>query len=134
QSVHAARGRLFLESEYKNASRVAVLGADLALDLFTQESPIGATIVIGDWPFQVVGVLDWVGDPEAGIPAGPDNGLFLPFSTVAVAFKGNDTANTLRFRLRPGGSADAAVVETRTVLEQLGRRRGETSGEFQVAN
>ena len=28
--------------------------ADLAIDLFAQESPVGQTIVIGDWPFLVV--------------------------------------------------------------------------------
>ena len=48
-----------------------VLGAALANDLFVQESPVGQTIFIGEWPFLVVGVLEWVGDPVAvQVPAG----------------------------------------------------------------
>jgi putative ABC transport system permease protein len=132
--VNPANGRLFLENEYASGSRVVVIGADIAMDLFTQESPIGQVIVIGDWPFTVVGVLDWVGDPNAGIPAGPDNAIYAPFKAVAAAFRGNENADVLRLRLRDPDSAEAAVAATKVILEGQRRVRGETSGEFQVTN
>ena len=132
--LRPARGRLFLDTEYANGSRVAVLGADLAMDLFASESPIGSTIVIGDWPFIIVGVLDWVGDPEAGLAAGPDNGIYIPFKACAAAFRGNEQANTLHFRLREPETSTAAVAETRAILERQGRLRGETSGEYRVGS
>jgi ABC-type antimicrobial peptide transport system permease subunit len=133
-ALRADRGRTFLEREYAQGSRVAVLGGALAADLFVQESPVGQTIVIGDWPFQVVGVLEWVGDPVAQDAAGPDGGLFVPFKACAAAFRGNEQASIVRLRLTSVDAGTAAVAETRAALEPLRRRRGETSGEYQVIN
>jgi putative ABC transport system permease protein len=129
-----ARGRMFLAPEYVNGARVVVLGAALAGDLFGQESPVGQTIFIGDWPFQVVGVLEWEGDPVARAPAGPDSGVIVPFKAIAAAFRGNDQASVVRLRLTSVEAGPAAVDQTQKVLAPLGRRRGETSGEFQVVN
>jgi len=132
--LHVARGRLFLDREYADGSRVAVLGADSAVDLFNQESPIGQTIVIREWPFVVVGVLDWVGDPTAGFPGQGDRSIYVPFKACAAAFRGNENADMLRFRLRSPDMADAAVAEAKPILDRQGKQRGETSGEFQVVN
>ena len=132
--LHAAQGRLPLASEYAAGARVAVIGADLAQELFLQESPVGQAMVIGEWPFQVVGVLDWVGDPNAGIPAGPDNGVYVPFKAVAAAFRGNENAGVLRLRLSSPDLAEAAVAETKRILDRQRRQRGETTGEIQVTN
>jgi putative ABC transport system permease protein len=132
-NLHAASGRLFLDSEYASGARVAVIGADLAQELFVQESPVGQAMVIGEWPFHVVGVLDWVGDPNAGIPAGPDNGIYLPFKAVVNAFRGNESC-MLRLRLASPDLAEAAVAETKRILDRQRRQRGETSGEVQVTN
>jgi putative ABC transport system permease protein len=131
---HAASGRTFLAKEYSQGARVAVLGAALAADLFVQESPVGQTIFIGEWPFQVVGVLEWVGDPVARDAAGPDGGLFIPFKACAAAFRGNEQAQVVRLRLTSLDAEKAAVAETRAALAPVGKRRGETSGEFQVGS
>jgi putative ABC transport system permease protein len=132
--LHTAQGRLILDSEYASGTRVAVIGADLAEELFVQESPVGQAMVIGEWPFQVVGVLDWVGDPNAGMPAGADNGVFVPFKAVAAAFRGNENASVLRLRLASPDLAEGAVAETKRILDRQRRQRGETSGEIQVTN
>lgn len=132
--LHAAQGRLFLDSEYANGSRVAVIGPDLAQELFVQESPVGQAMVIGDWPFQVVGVLPWVGDPNAGVPAGSDNAIYVPFKALAAAFRANDNAGSLRLRLASPDAADPAVADVKRILDLQRRQRGETSGEYQVTN
>lgn len=128
----AERGRPFLEAEYVMGSRVAVLGADIATELFAAESPVGQTIVIGDWPFQVVGVLDWVGDPVSGAITSFDRSIYVPFKACAAAFRGNEYASSLRLRLKSADDATAATVATKAVLEPRRKQRGETSGEFQV--
>ena len=116
-------------------ARVAVLGAALAADLFVQESPVGQTIFIGDWPFQVVGVLEWVGDPVAMDAAGPDGSLFIPFRACAAAFRGNEQA-----QMRPPAVDVASMPRRRRSPRRAPRssrwrkRRGETSGEYQVMN
>lgn len=132
--LHPERGRLFIDSEYGTGARVAVLGADLAVDLFAGESAIGQTIVIGDWPFQVVGVLEWVGDPGAGDVSFQDRSVYVPYKACAAAFRGHENANTIYFRLRSAEVAPAAIAETRPVLDALRKQRGETSGEFQIVS
>lgn len=132
--LRAERGRLFQPSEYDEGRRVAVLGAALAADLFVQESPIGQTIVIGEWPFLVVGVLSWVGDPVALSPIGPDTGLFVPFEACAAAFRGNANANSVRLRVTSSVPTADVIADTQATLDPLRKRRGETSGEFQVTS
>jgi putative ABC transport system permease protein len=133
-NLRAERGRLFLDAEYANASRVVVLGADLAMDLFVGGSPIGQTVVIGEWPFQVVGVLGWVGDPGAGDANFQDRSAFLPFRTCAAVFRPNEYANSFSLRLAGGATPDDAVTATRARLNGLRQQRGETSGEYQIVS
>jgi ABC-type antimicrobial peptide transport system permease subunit len=128
------RGRLFTEHEYQDELRVAVLGADVAGDLFGKDAPVGQSIVLGEWPFMVVGVLDWMGDPSAGIPAGTDREVFIPFGAMATAFRGNRTADSLRLRLRSADDATEAMADVKRVLERQRKQRGESNGEFRIVS
>ncbi len=134
QELTAERGRRFLDAEYATGSRVAVLGADVAMELFATESPVGQVVVIGDWPFQIVGVLDWVGDPVSGAMSQYDRSIYVPFKACAAAFRGNEYASSLRLRLKSADTATAATTATKAVLEPRRKQRGETSGEFQVTS
>ena len=51
------RGRFMSAAESQGGRPVCVIGANLATNLFTLESPIGRTIRLSDKPFEVVGVL-----------------------------------------------------------------------------
>jgi putative ABC transport system permease protein len=127
-------GRAFPDTEYVTGTRVAVLGADVSTDLFGASSPVGQVVVIGDWPFLVVGVLKWVGDPVSGATTSYDRSIYVPFKACAAAFRGNEYASSLRLRLRSADDAVAAMTATKAVLEPLRKQRGETSGEFLVTS
>lgn len=133
-NLQPRRGRLFLDVEYEQGRRVAVLGADLAGDLFGQASPIGQTIVMGDWPFLVVGVLEWVGNPEDGLRSFEDEIVYVPFRACAAAFRGNDVASILRLQLKDPDAGEAAVSAAKAVLDRRRSVRGETSGDFRLNN
>jgi putative ABC transport system permease protein len=128
------RGRLFLDAEYASGSRVAVLGADIALDLFTGESAVGQTMLIGDWPYLVVGVLDWVGDPAAGDTSFQDRSVFVPFKACAATFRGNTTAAAIYFWFKSAYLSADAIVDTREVLDRLRKQRGETTGSYSIVS
>ena len=133
-NLRSERGRQFLPAEYDNGTRVAVLGADLAADLFTSESPVGQTIVIGEWPYLVVGALEWVGDPKAEDPAQQDRTVFVPFKACAATFRGNENANAMYFRLTDPAGAPDAITATRAILDARRKQRGETTGSFNVVS
>jgi putative ABC transport system permease protein len=126
------RGRKFLPAEYTTGTRVAVIGADVAVDLFGSDPPVGQVIVIGDWPFLVVGVLNWVGDPVSGATTSFDRSIYTPFRACAAAFRPNEYANSLRLRLKSADDATSASAVTKALLDPRRKQRGETSGEFQV--
>jgi ABC-type antimicrobial peptide transport system permease subunit len=63
----AERGRLMTETDADASSRVCVLGAALARQLFGYRDPIGETIRIAEDHYRVIGVLrEQGGDPQAG--------------------------------------------------------------------
>ncbi|HXT71610.1 MAG TPA: ABC transporter permease [Vicinamibacterales bacterium] len=134
RDVHLERGRFILESEYEMGTRVAVLGADIAQDLFADEAPIGQTIFMGQWPYQVIGVLGWVGDPNAGDSSQEDRSIFIPFRACAATFRGSESAGSFYFRLKDPDNSARAITDTRAILEGLRKQRGETSGSFNIVS
>lgn len=134
RNLRVDRGRLFLDSEYTSGMRVAVLGADVATDLFADEPPVGQTMVIGQWPYLVVGVLTWVGDQAAGDVSQEDRSVFVPFKACAATFRGSEAASAMYFRLRDPENSAAAIVDTRAILDGQRKQRGETTGSFNIVS
>jgi putative ABC transport system permease protein len=134
RKLQVERGRLFLDSEYADGVRVAVLGADIATDLFADEPPVGQTIFAGQWPYRVVGVLAWVGDQAAGDATQEDRSVFVPFKACAATFRGNENASAFYLRLRDPENSASAISDTRRILDGLRKQRGETTGSFNVTS
>jgi putative ABC transport system permease protein len=115
-----SQGHFFDDQEAASSARVAVLGAQLALDLFDQEDAIGQTIRINRVPFRVIGVL-----VEQGGGGPTDTSLYVPITTAKSRLFGSTIA-------RGGGRAvqlitvsavsenriDAAVQQITELLRQ----------------
>lgn len=71
-------GRWLTSQDYATKSRVAVIGASVATELFQGLNPIGRKIKINNSQFEVVGVLESKG--TMGFMSG-DNNIFIPLST-----------------------------------------------------
>jgi len=71
-------GRWLTGQDYASKSRVAVIGASVATELFQGLNPIGRKIKINNSQFEVVGVLESKG--TMGFMSG-DNNIFIPLST-----------------------------------------------------
>ena len=78
-SYDVAEGRFISDGDNKAESRVAVLGADTAKDLFGGLTPIGKTISINGVKFEVVGVLEAKG--SSGFGGSSDDAVFIPLET-----------------------------------------------------
>jgi putative ABC transport system permease protein len=134
QSLQLASGRLPAAGEFEAGARVVVLGARVAKQVFGDASAVGETIVLGDWPFTVVAVLDWVGESEGEFQSPLDRNAYAPFRTVATLFRGNDTANRLALRVVTPGTETRAVADARGILTRRVQRLGQTSGQVEFAN
>lgn len=92
-NLEMAAGDILTENDNLNRSRVAVLGSEIATDLFDEEYPIGKTIKINGASYEVVGVLTERGGPP-GV-SGNDN-VFIPLSTAQVRLVSSRTRDGQR--------------------------------------
>jgi len=78
-------GRFFTPAEDAGGAQVAILGSQIALDLFGQDEPLGKLIRLGDLNFQVIGVYNSLGSLNGG-----DDMLYIPLITAQKKILGID--------------------------------------------
>ncbi|PMQ17412.1 MacB family efflux pump subunit [Janthinobacterium sp. AD80] len=83
QTWPVAKGGFFTEEDEREMATVAVLGAHLAEKLMPDvPNPVGQNILIGNVPFQVIGVMSAKGALTG--EKDEDDVLLLPFSTAGI--------------------------------------------------
>ena len=75
-----AQGRFFISAEVTDAAKVAVLGSAVAENLFPSGGATGATVIIKNVPFRVVGTLASKG--QTGFGRDQDDLVVVPISTL----------------------------------------------------
>lgn len=108
ENIEVVLGRFFFPEEEGDLSRVVVLGATRAQELFPNRDPLGETLKINDNPFKVIGVLE-----ERGSAAfsNPDTLIYVPLVTAQKILLGIDYLNFAR------GKADAPENIERTMAD-----------------
>jgi putative ABC transport system permease protein len=77
-------GRFFSDTEARSGRYTIVLGSSVASELFPVAQPLGKKIRVGEYRFQVVGVLERQGSGLFGESI--DNQVVVPFETFERAF------------------------------------------------
>lgn len=77
----AAKGAFISNSDNEQLSRVCVIGATAARELFGKKNPIGENILIRNVSFKVIGILEKRGQSPAGTDF--DNLILIPFTTAS---------------------------------------------------
>ena len=116
QGDEAVNGRLLTDEDMASRARVAVLGADVAKELFANESPVGRPIQLASVPFTVIGTLATRGAGPGG--ASLDDIILIPLTTAATRLFNRDYLTMLIAQLRDPEDTDAAVAGITAVLRQ----------------
>ena len=97
REVNIAQGRYFNETELDRTSKVAVLGAGLAQELFGEDDPIGQPITVGTTKLTIIGTAG-----EKGIVGNADFDaqLYVPISIVFAKFIPSPFARFIGDRVR----------------------------------
>ncbi|MCC5945220.1 MAG: ABC transporter permease [Bernardetiaceae bacterium] len=82
-----AEGRYFTRGEMASAARMAIIGADIAADLFPNQNPIDKTFKMKGIKFRVIGVLKRQGDSLIGDTPSNDNLCVIPYKVFAKMYK-----------------------------------------------
>jgi putative ABC transport system permease protein len=119
-SVDFVEGRLFNEVEANGGRAVCVLGFDVAEALFPKRSPLGATVVVGGHPCQVIGVFAKQGE-FLGLFSF-DNQVLMPINAFTKMFgarRGVELQVKVRDRNQMGNARDELVGAMRRVRGQV---------------
>jgi len=112
-------GRFFVDTDIKNASKVAILGQTVVHELFGDLDPINKTIRIKGIPFVVVGVLEKRG--ENGMGHDQDDVVFIPISTAQKKLMGitiPDQVKMVMLQAIDSASTYTSQDEIRALLRQ----------------
>jgi putative ABC transport system permease protein len=120
-------GRALLPSDMIGGLPVAVLGSDVARDLFGAESPVGKEIPLDGLRFQVIGILEAPSLPP-GMGGGGmgnffgQNTMFIPISTARLYLLGPEAMVGIALKAPPGGDFVQMADDAEMLL--VGRHRG----------
>lgn len=99
-------GADFSDADLEEGSRVVILGADIAKENFgSAEDAVGATIRIGNYSYEVIGVLQKKSEGLQGLS--PDVTVFLPYLTAQE----DGVFNDYSFPQAVGLAQDTKVIE-----------------------
>jgi ABC-type antimicrobial peptide transport system permease subunit len=109
-----ALGRFFTQAEDRQKRRVVVLGAEMPQRLETTgEALLGRMLQLNSQPFEVIGILDEVGDVVGG---SPDGSAYIPLFTAEQRVLGTEELDNISLRVVDGVSLERAMVDIERVL------------------
>ncbi len=115
QSHPVGIGRFFTEQDITYRRQVAVLGATTAENLFGPREPIGQEIVIGGYPFRVIGVMTKKGEGGIFTPD-PDDRVIIPLST-AERLLGTTRVGAIYVSVAAGVNSDLVTNHVKRILD-----------------
>ena len=110
-----AKGRGYGEQEDDSLAQVAVLGHDIAVDLFGDADPLGKHIRVGDYNFEVIGVYASRG--SFGF-SNDDEQVFIPIKTLQKKILGIDYLFYSVVQLTDNSKSEATVLDIADVLRR----------------
>lgn len=124
-------GRFFTETEDHMRAKVAVIGVEVAKQLFPDENPLGKWIKINRVSFQVIGVL-----PEKGARGfqNMDDQIVMPLSTAMHRLLGRDYINNFDIQAQSAEDLSLIQEEVSPLLVKLHRLPPSQADIFDVRN
>jgi putative ABC transport system permease protein len=130
-----ASGRMFDETEERQARRIIVLGATVANELFPNLDPVGQMVRMNGGAFEVIGVLESKG--QSGFGADQDDIVLAPLTTVKRRISGRrgrgDSVSQISVKAQSEDVLNTLQEDVETLLRQRHRTR-EGEDDFTVQN
>lgn len=124
-----AKGRPYSQEEDISLAQVAVLGHDLAVDLFGENDPLGKMIRVGNLNFLVVGVYEQRG--SFGF-SNDDEQVFVPLQTLQKKILGIDHLFYGVVELTDQNKADVSALDIEEALRHNHRITDPAKDDFKV--
>jgi putative ABC transport system permease protein len=112
----AEAGRFLSEEDRVRLARVAVIGKTIVRDLFEDEDPIGKQVLLGNNPFEVIGVLEARGTAPTGLDM--DTRMIIPLTTGLKRVFNQDYLTQIKVVLQDSTKMDQTVRDVKALLRE----------------
>jgi putative ABC transport system permease protein len=128
RSLAVAMGINISDDDQQRRSRVVVLGANVANDLYGTSPALGTRLQINGSAFRVVGVLAAKGQGMGS----PDDSVFVPLSTHQGVLFGRDYLSNISVQVKTEDQSAAVASQIEQLLRLRHRLRSEQPSDFEV--
>ncbi|UCC88385.1 MAG: ABC transporter permease [Anaerolineales bacterium] len=135
RNLEVASGRFLTPTDSEGQSRVAVLGSELAGDLFGGGNPVGLSVRINGEPYQVIGVLEETGGFGR---TSPDMQAYIPLEVAqgrlfnAPRYRGDYTVSSINVQVVSEDRVDEAQSQIETTLRLRHNLRADQENDFNI--
>lgn len=127
-----AGGQWFSEDDDRRSGRVAVVGYQVAQDIFGSDSPVGQRLFIDRTPFQIIGVIAEHGQGLDTVSE--DDQVYVPLQTAMRRVMNLDYYSGLLLEVDRLEAMDETAASVETLLRARHHRLGNLPDDFQVRN
>ena len=131
ESITLKSGRFFTQEEDAGLTRVAVLGATAAADIFENQDPIGKVFTLKNTNFTVIGVL---GKRASSGFNNSDGLIMIPIQTAQKIMLGIDYLNFARVKVDSLDNMDRATADIKITLRERHHIKDPNDDDFSVRN
>lgn len=128
QTTDIEQGRYFTPFESAHGSRVAILGPEIAEQLFDGSDPVGKTIRIGDIKLHVIGLLAKAGNSVAFNSL--DRSILIPLSLTGSFINLRWAPTDMVITVPDGTDMEDLKAEVSSIMRRLRRLSPQTEDNF----
>ena len=132
RSLTVDNGSFISKEDMTKRTRVAVIGATVAENLFGTENPVGKNIRIKNQPFKVIGILASKG--SSGFGQDQDDVIYIPLTTAQERMMGITYVQSISLQATDTQKIEQVQDEITTLLRQRHRITGDKEDDFHVQN
>jgi putative ABC transport system permease protein len=125
------RGRAFTQGEIEQRAKVAILGSDVAKDLFGDANPLDEKVKVKGVAFKVIAVLKSKGTQG---PFSFDDQALVPCTTAMDRMLGVDYLSEIDLQMEDGADQTAVQAAVEELLRKRHRIPEGKDSDFQVRN
>lgn len=120
-------GTFFTQQDVDGYAATAVLGTTVADIFFKDTDPVGKFLLVGNIPFEIIGVMESKGAAPWG--GDQDNTIFVPYTTAMVRLLGSNYLNSITIKVEDV----TRIAETEMAITELIKAR-HNAEDFSVRN
>ena len=129
EEAEVAAGQFFSNEDEKTISRVAVLGSQVAKNLFAENDPIGQTVKIKRESFRVIGVMAKKGSVAF---QNQDDQIFISLYTAQKLFLGISHVSYIRAKVDEAQNLPQTIEDIKATLRERHNINNPANDDFSV--